>query len=513
MQNGVLVHYLLDELLAPWLGNQPCPALTIKSLSNDSRTVQKDALFFAYKTDLCDRVDYISDVIAKGVTTIAIDANRADAPCIQADYPGIVFLVIPDLANCYGAIAARFYGDPTQSLEVIGVTGTNGKSSTAYFIAQALTALGKPCGFAGTFGVGMLNKLKPSALTTLDPISLQAYAAAMKAQGAQALAIEMSSHALDQNRLQGVCVNTVVLTQITSDHLDYHKTMPAYIAAKEKCLSLPGVQHAVLNCDDAIGRIWAEKYHQMLSVVGYASHIDHLKSLPFIKNTIVLDNVVHHDMGMTITMMLNKKLITIESSLIGTFNVMNLMAATGVLLAQGYDHDAIAQALQTVHGAPGRMERFGGDQQPTIYIDFAHTTDGLIKALEVTKAHTRGKLIVVFGCGGDRDTTKRAPMGYAAAQFADRVIVSNDNPRSENPQSIAEVVLQGVAAQGFNMTEAAIILNRKQAIQDAIHHANKGDCVLIAGKGHETTQVFADHTEHCDDRTIVKNYLKECAAC
>jgi UDP-N-acetylmuramoyl-L-alanyl-D-glutamate--2,6-diaminopimelate ligase len=506
----VHVQKLLNELLRPWLDGQPCPSVPITQLSYDSRADQLGALFFAYQTDLCDRGAFIAEAVANGAAAVVIDQDRSDEAALITRYPHITIIPVKNLSHLYGSIAARFYDNPADELLIMGVTGTNGKSSTAYFIAQALTILAKPCGFIGTFGVGMLGHLSPSSKTTLHPTAFNEEVVTMKAAGAKAIALEMSSHALQQERMQGVPINTAILTHITSDHLDYHKTHEAYVAAKERCMQLPGLQYAVLNCDDAAGYAWAKRYQSSLEIIGFAEQANVFEDLPFIHKRIVLNKVVHHQQGMTVAMTIMDQLFTIETVLVGHFNALNMAATAGALLAQDYAVTEIAKALSQLKGTPGRMEYFGGERKPTVYVDYAHTTDGLEKALKAARSHTEGKLTVVFGCGGDRDTSKRAEMGAVAAQLADKIVITSDNVRSEDPQLICEAVLAGVKQQpSFDLQQSVIILNRPEAIQQALQQASPADCILVAGKGHETTQVFADRVEECDDRAIVQTCLEE----
>lgn len=498
----------LAQLLAPWLQGQSVPELMIQSISNHSTQIESGALFLAYKNKLCDRKEFIAQAIERGAVAIAVDANRSDLVGLQATFANTVFVEIEQLAECYGEIAARFYGDPTRDMQVIGVTGTNGKSSTAYFIAQAFNALNVPCAFIGTIGIGLPGQLEESPLTTLDPIACQKVAAEFKQQGIKALAIEMSSHALDQNRLHGIQVNTSVLTQITSDHLDYHQTLENYKKAKERCMQLPGLQKAVLNLDDLEGLSWANKYNSKTDIIGYGHQALREDSQQPIKGYLQIQTVEMLSSGMHITFYWQGDEWSVNVPVIGRFNAENIAATVGVLCAYDFSVSQMQTAIEAIHGTPGRMQCFSGKGKPTVYVDYAHTTDGLAKALQAVREHSNAHLVTVFGCGGDRDATKRAPMGQLAAQYSDAVVLTSDNPRSEDPQQILKQIEQGVIAQGFDVTKLKIESDREKAIHDSILNAKPTDVLLIAGKGHETTQKLDGYTIDCDDRAIVKKALQ-----
>ena len=283
--------------------------------------------------------------------------------------------------------------------------------------------------------------------------------------------------------MQGVPIDTSVLTHITSDHLDYHKTHEAYVAAKERCMQLPGLKHAVLNCDDKAGYAWAKRYHTQCEIIGFAEQASAFDDLAFIQKRIVLNQVDHHQHGMTVTMTIMQQPVIVETILVGYFNALNMAATAGALLAQNYAIDDIAHALSKLKGTPGRMEYFGGVDKPTVYVDYAHTTDGLEKALKAARSHTQGQLTVVFGCGGDRDTTKRAEMGLVAAQLADKIVITSDNARSEDPQLICGAIMDGVKQQpDFDLQNVSIILNRPGAIQQALQQSSSADCILVTAR-------------------------------
>jgi UDP-N-acetylmuramoyl-L-alanyl-D-glutamate--2,6-diaminopimelate ligase len=498
----------LNQLLSPWVDAQDLPDRVIESISNQSASIQGSGLFLAYKNKLCDRVEFIAEAVVNGAIAVALDAQRPDFQALQNQHPQILFIAIPSLAEEYGDIAARFYGDPTKDMTVIGVTGTNGKSSTAYFIAQALNALGKPCAFIGTIGLGLPGQLKDSPLTSLDPIAFQRFAAEFKQEGIYALAIEMSSHALDQNRLAGVHVDTTVLTQITSDHLDYHKTLGGYKSAKEKSMQLPFLKQAILNLDDDEGYRWLGQYHSQVDITGYGSRMSNEDIAKKCKHYVWIEAVFLDDAALTIHLNDQHESFTVSVALIGRFNVENIVASIATLKAHGYSVEQIQTAMQAIKGAPGRMQLFGGGDLPTVYVDYAHTTDGLQKALEAVQDHGSQRLVTLFGCGGDRDVTKRAPMGKIAARYSDIIILTSDNPRDEDPDQIVEQIKKGVIEQDFDLSNLIVENNREKAIQEAIFNAAPTDVLLIAGKGHERTQKLDGYTIDCNDRAIVTKALQ-----
>jgi UDP-N-acetylmuramoyl-L-alanyl-D-glutamate--2,6-diaminopimelate ligase len=502
---------VLKELLSAWTTLSEWPSILITSITHQSAKVEPGALFLAYRNDLCDRTEFIEEAVSRGALAVAVDAHRSDIQTFRSTYPHCVFIEISDLAQCWGEIAACFYNDPTQDMVVIGVTGTNGKSSTAYFICQALNHFSLPCAFVGTIGMGMPDDLQASPLTTLDPITFQEVAANFKQQGVSAMCIEMSSHALSQNRLNGVNVHTSVLTQITSDHLDYHGSLENYKAAKEKCMQLPNLQLAVLNLDDLEGRRWLGRYAKKLSIIGYGAQLCHRESLDLLKGYLWIKAIVMNEAGLHINFQWQMKNtqedFELFAPLAGHFNTHNIAATIAVLLGHGYSIVDIQQAVATIKGAPGRMQRLGGAGLPTIYVDYAHTTDALQKALEAVKAHTHHAITTIFGCGGDRDTTKRFPMGQVAAQFSDTIVLTNDNPRSEDPMVIIEQVKKGIMHQNFNKDALIIELDREKAILESILKAEPTDVFLIAGKGHECQQMMNGYVLDCDDRAIVLKAL------
>ncbi|QHS10266.1 UDP-N-acetylmuramoyl-L-alanyl-D-glutamate--2,6-diaminopimelate ligase [Sinimarinibacterium sp. NLF-5-8] len=470
----------------------------ITGVAIDSRRVQAGDLFLAVPGhDGKHGLDYLQQALAHGAVAVAYDPAGARA------LPGasVPMVAVPGLGACAGELASRFYGQPSQSLFCVGITGTDGKTSTAYLLAQALDALAQPCAYIGTIGVGRVGRLQTATHTTPDAASLHRTLAQMRAQGAQAAALEVSSHALDQDRVAGVDFDVAVLTNITRDHLDYHGTLEAYIAAKRKLFERAEVKTVVLNQDDPQGRQWA------LSLPARAQRIVYgIDGEPCSAHYVIgrdLDLTPH---GMTLTADTHCGRVTLHSPLLGRFNAYNLLAVLAVLLARGVDLEHAARALAQLSTVPGRIEGFRGARaQPLVVVDYAHTPDALAQILQAVRAHCQGQLIAVFGCGGDRDTGKRPLMGAVAAQLADAVIVTDDNPRSEAPQAITDAIVAGIALDA--RARVQVIHDRAEAIARAVARAQANDVVVVAGKGHETTQTYGAEVRAFSDRAFVAELL------
>jgi UDP-N-acetylmuramoyl-L-alanyl-D-glutamate--2,6-diaminopimelate ligase len=378
---------------------------------------------------------------------------------------------VADLKARIGFIASAVYGRPSQPLWMIGVTGTNGKTSCAHWIAQALTRCGRRSAVAGTLGNGFVGALTPSANTTPDACELHAQLAQWRDAGADAVAMEVSSHGLAQGRVNGVAFDVALFTNLTRDHLDYHGTMAAYGAAKARLVQWPGLRAAVINVADAFGRelvVRARARRQRVITYGAAGA------------DIVATRVDTPAAGMAIAVATPRGRGEIVTKLAGAFNVQNLLGVLGVLLANDVALDRALDALAHVTPPPGRMERFGGGADPVIVIDYAHTPDALEQVLSALRPalHGGGRLICVFGCGGDRDRGKRAPMGAVAGRLAERVIVTNDNPRGEDPRAIANDILDGLRPE---LAHWVVELDRARAIERALADARAGDVVVVAG--------------------------------
>ncbi len=446
--------------------------IAITGLALDSRRVQRGDLFLAYPGDSVDGRDFIAQAVASGAVAIAAEPGRQ----VQAAVPVIE---VPGLRAQVSQIADRFYGSPSAALTVIGVTGTNGKTSVTQLIGQALRLAGRRCGVIGTLGASADGAIDTSgSLTTPDPVALQRQLAEWRDAGVDCVAMEVSSHGLDQGRVNGIRFRSAVLTNLSRDHLDYHGDMASYGAAKAKLFELPGLEFAVLNLDDAFGRELQQKLQGHLPALGY--------SLQRAASLFVQRDHYRSD-GVDADVVTPWGRLQLHSRLLGDFNLSNLLAVVAVLGQLGLDHRALERIAPQLRPIPGRMERVvvdgaGGDSDIEVIVDYAHTPDALEHALRALRRHCAHQLWAVFGCGGDRDRGKRPLMGAVAEQLADHVVITSDNPRSETPQQIIDDIAAGLSRP------ALIEADRARAIALAVDRARAGDLLLLAGKGHEDYQ-------------------------
>jgi UDP-N-acetylmuramoyl-L-alanyl-D-glutamate--2,6-diaminopimelate ligase len=463
----------------------------------DSRQIQQNDLFLAINGVQVDGRKYIKNAVEQGAVAVLVEADKPNMPIT---FDGSIPLIpIAALKKHVSTIAARFYDFPSRKLHMLGVTGTNGKTSTTHFFAQIMTALGKRCGIIGTLGSGFYCELGEAGLTTPDPVSLQAILADFVRHQAQDIAMEVSSHSIDQGRINAVDFEIGVFTNLTQDHLDYHLTLDAYAAVKRRFLAEFN-KTLIINADDAYGRQWAKELAQDKQVYIYATDA---VNLPADLPSIYTENVRLQIDGVRATVHTPWGKGELHLPLIGRFNLSNALAVLTALCLRHIPLSVALAELAKLNPVAGRMQTASADGMPLIVVDYAHTPDALDKVLEALRAHTEKKLICVFGCGGDRDPGKRPLMAKAAEKWADQIILTNDNPRHENPQSIAEQVMQG-----FNHPDRVQIeLDRTKAIQKSIQSAAMGDCVLIAGKGAERYQQIGDQQFPFDDMNEVRNYL------
>ncbi|NQD37009.1 UDP-N-acetylmuramoyl-L-alanyl-D-glutamate--2,6-diaminopimelate ligase [Permianibacter sp. IMCC34836] len=443
-------------------------AIPVTRLTLDSRDVQFGDIFIALAGTATDGRKFIADAFARGAVAALTETANGDERLIA----------VPNLRMRVSALAAKTYDDASAAMPLYAVTGTNGKTTTSQLLAAALTRLTGPTFVLGTLGYGLFGELQPGRHTTPDAIALQRLLAEGLKQGARAAAMEVSSHGLDQGRVEALHFRTAIFTNLTRDHLDYHGTMAAYGAAKRRLFVWPALQHAVINADDEFGRelladpaITASKYSYGVrahAIAGIAGSV-HAERIHYSSDGILAEIVTPW----------GRKLL--QSPLLGEFNLSNLLAALTALCANGFSLDEVAGVLGTVQPIAGRMERFGGGEQPLVVVDYAHTPDALEKALMALRLHCHGKVAVVFGCGGDRDKGKRPEMGAIAERFADDVVLSNDNPRSEAPLAIANDIRAGMKAGAG----VRFIADRQQAIATVLAELQAGDALLLAGKGHE----------------------------
>jgi UDP-N-acetylmuramoyl-L-alanyl-D-glutamate--2,6-diaminopimelate ligase len=449
--------------------------MPVTRITSDSRRLKPGDAFAAYPGTQRDGRTFIAEAIDRGAAAILWDPqgfvwNRAWK---------VAHLPIEKLKLRLGGIADEVYRHPSRELWMIGVTGTNGKTSCAHWIAAGLDAAGRRAAVLGTLGNGLWGSLEDALNTTADAALLHETLRELKGKGAQAVAMEVSSHGVEQGRVAGVAFDVALFTNLSRDHLDYHGTMAAYGAAKAKLFAWPQLQVGVINADDAFGQ-------SLIDISRSAGR--KILTYGFGAADIVGTRLTASVSGLAFAVETPWGKGEIHTRLVGAFNAVNLLGVLGVLLVSGVGLEPAVAFLAGVDAPPGRMQRLGGDDAPLVVIDYAHTPDALDKVLTALRpaVASGGQLICVFGCGGDRDRGKRPEMGRVAARLADRVIVTSDNPRSEEPAAIASDIVHGIRESGNR--RYAIELDRASAIAHAVHDAQPGDVVLLAGKGHEAYQ-------------------------
>ena len=474
---------------------------TVNSISLDSRTVMVGGLFLLLAKDSTQRLQFLQQAIEKGAEVIAYDSEYVLLPSEQelCEQQNVKTYAIDNLSDNAGEIAARFYDHPSKTLTVIAITGTNGKTSVSQFIAQALEFLDMPCGVIGTLGVGRVTDLKSTGMTTPDPVTLQSVLAEFKQQAINYVVIEASSHALEQGRLNSVEIDIAVLTNLSRDHLDYHSTLESYGRAKQRLFEFASINKAVINIDDAFGQVLVEQLDKTaVQLLSYSSQENTQQNGELHIQAVAISTKPE---GLSFKLKNKRSNVDINSALVGRFNVDNLLAATLVLLAVDIDYKQAIEAITHCHAVDGRMEVYGGKNQTQVVIDFAHTPDALTQALSSLKSHltANGQLWCVFGCGGDRDKGKRALMGTSAAAYADKLVITADNPRSESNDAIVDDIIAGIN----NMNIVHIEHDRQKAIIHAMTAATNNDIVLVAGKGHEQYQEISGIKHPFNDAQVV----------
>ena len=473
-------------------------------LHADSRKIQTNDVFIACQGEYADGRNYIADAIANGASFVYWDDDGAFQWQPQWRVPN---QGISELKQRAGMVAAQAYGNLSGSLKIIGVTGTNGKTSITQWLAQAIDDLehAPSCAIIGTVGNGFFGELQATTHTTPDPVAVQTLIRQFKQQGARSIAMEVSSHGLAQYRVNGVPFHTAVFTNLTRDHLDYHGSMAEYGAAKERLFYWQGLQNAIINSDDAFGAALAAELKRdngSLKAKGF----NEVKTYTYGFNEQADIRITHFaasHQGMSISLATPWGNGSAQTQLLGRFNAQNFAAALGALCATGYDFQAALAALSHIRPATGRMDCIIQPNKPLVVVDYAHTPDALEKALTTLREirQPESQLWCVFGCGGDRDRGKRPLMGAVASQFADRVVVTSDNPRTESPQAIIADILPAVPHP------ALVEADRKAAIEQTIAQAQAHDIVLIAGKGHETYQDIQGVKHHFSDFEVAQDAL------
>lgn len=474
-------------------------------IAYDSRRVQPGELFCAYQGYQADGRAYVDQAIEKGAKVILLENDLSIARPEWRHSHGrrVPIYKIANLKEKLGPMAAWFYGYPSQQLKVIGITGTNGKTSFCHLMAKALQALGYRCGVMGSLGNGFLDGLIPSDNTTMNAVEVQKQLAELRDKGAQLVAMEVSSHALDQGRVNGVEFALTVFSNLSQDHLDYHKTMKEYARSKQRLFD--NQAPAIINMDDDFGIELIMELKQPLTVYT-TKHI----ILNEIKHKFVQAiNVDLKRSGFAVFVNTSWGDDEFISRLIGEFNVSNCLAVLAALLNLDIPFQEAIEAMQSLEPVPGRMECFSRKSKPTVFVDYAHTPDALKQALKNLKPLCQGRLICVFGCGGDRDREKRPQMAAIAEQYADQVILTQDNIRHEDPVRIIADIMNGFSS----LDHVIIEQDREKAIQYAIGQARQNDIVLIAGKGRENYLLIGDERHAFSDIAVVERCLKGAQCC
>ena len=507
---------LLEGIVAPATAGD----IVVSGLTLDSRRVHSGDAFVALRGGTAHGITFAPAALASGASVIIAEApapvamrtnaaagRSVSLPPLAGEGAGggrgedaastVPVLWIDNLRDHVGEIASRFFGRPSEAMRVIGVTGTNGKTSIVQLLASALETLGARAATIGTLGAGLVGAVDAGERTTPDVISVHGLLAQFRDAGATDVAMEVSSHALDQGRVNAVAFRLAVFTNLTRDHLDYHGDMAAYGSAKAKLFAWPGLHAAIINIDDAFGRELASGLPATASRLRY--------SIEDAAAEIRARDVSSSNEGLRFTLVTPWGEGEVATPLLGRFNVGNLLAVAGCLGALDYTFAQIHKALTQLQPVPGRMNRLGGEGDlPLVVVDYSHTPDALEQALTSLRAHCAGRLICVFGCGGERDQGKRPQMGAIAERLADRIIVTDDNPRGEDGDFIVAQIVAGLSRP----VEASVQRDRARAIALALGEARRGDAVLIAGKGHEPYQEIRGIRHPFDDLDVARRALQ-----
>ncbi|MBN6069380.1 UDP-N-acetylmuramoyl-L-alanyl-D-glutamate--2,6-diaminopimelate ligase [Aggregatibacter actinomycetemcomitans] len=485
--------------LTALLGIDIAGDINLTEMTLDSRTAKAGCLFIAIKGHQTDGRQYIPQALQNGANAVIFEADSAQQH-LQVHYEqGIPLIAFYRLSENLSRLADVFYQYPSKHLTLVGVTGTNGKTTTAQLLAQWTQLLGHTGAVMGTIGNGLVGQVKEAANTTGSAVEIQSSLADFVAKGADFAAIEVSSHGLVQHRVESVHFSAAVFTNLSRDHLDYHHTMENYAAAKKRLFTELDSRYQIIDADDPVGAVWLAEMPHAVAVSAKADF------LPQQANWLKAVDVRFNHKGATIQFESSWGNGELQSPLIGAFNVSNLLLVTATLLTLGYPLSGLINSVHKLTGVCGRMEILHTPQKPTVIVDYAHTPDALEKALQAARLHCRGKLWCIFGCGGDRDSGKRPLMAKIAEQLADHVIATDDNPRTEEPKKIMADILNGFV----HPQSVQVIHQRAQAIATAIKSAVENDVILIAGKGHEDYQIIGKTKYHFSDQEVARNYLSQ----
>jgi UDP-N-acetylmuramoyl-L-alanyl-D-glutamate--2,6-diaminopimelate ligase len=492
----------LSDLLQGFTTRDPVPSIPVFDIASNSAAVTVNSAFIALPGMRSNGIDYAIDAVKAGAVAIIYDAadeyslQRIELLRKQVD---TCWVGVDQLDRANGHIVSRFFGDPAQAMTIVGITGTDGKSSVTHLLTQALSRIGKSCASIGTLGYGVGNQLTPDSLTTPDVVTLQSHLHQFLQQRCEYVVMEVSSHALEQYRVNGCDFDIAVLTNIGRDHLDYHGDQASYAAAKSRLFYDFKLSGRVVNFDDSLGRALSESVAPE-GLLRYAveNERDGEADISLVK----CEKTAH---GQNVCALTPLGEVTAVTALMGRFNVENTLACIATLVALGLDHNELELAVKDLRPIPGRMEKFVSaiGRAPAV-VDFAHTEQALRACLGAAREHTSGQLWCVFGCGGDRDQGKRPGMGRAVEELADRVIVTDDNPRNESPEKIVAEILGGMQ----QADKACVVHNRQAAIEYALSQAGVDDLVVIAGKGHEQEQIIGNERRPFSDRHLVGRILQ-----
>lgn len=490
-----------NRTLGAWLQDWPIESnlaeIPLRGLSLDSRRIKPGEIFVALAGHRTHGLSYAGEAIGRGCAAILYDPDQGGDE-LASGLMGAPLIAIPSLKNYLGQLADRFYDSPSRNLAIFGVTGTNGKTSCSHYIAQALSHT-LPTGLIGTLGWGVLPELNPTEQTTPGVLEIHRILDALRRKGCRAVAMEASSHGLHQGRLAGVRLKGALYTNLTRDHLDYHGDMAAYLEAKLALLDAPGLEFVVFDANSPFADAILTRTRGRLKTVAYSSY-------PISGNTshpalLLASDPVQDEHGLACKLRFGTETATVRVALSGDFNLQNTLATLGVLLGLDYPLTEAAAAMTYVRPVAGRMERYQGKSLDVI-VDYAHTPDALGNVLRSIRPLCQGQLWLVFGCGGNRDKGKRPEMGAVAVRLADRVVITDDNPRTEDGDAIIRDILAGCGS-----TNPETIRDRQAAIHYALEQMSPGDWLLVAGKGHEDEQEINGLKIPCSDRAIVSHWL------
>ena len=482
----------VSKLLSQWIAIKSCDDVVVSGVSEYSPDTQQGDLFLALKDN-----QYVEHAIQQGAVAVLCD----DQIKLSIDELGLsipVFAIADLVAHSY-QIIEHFYQQQKSSMQTVAITGTDGKTSVAHILVQTLDAIGGRNALIGTLGCGYLDALVASDHTTPNAARIAREYQKLQEDACEVVAIEASSHGIQQGRLKNTAIHTAVLTNITRDHLDYHKTLEDYIQAKAQLFFVHQPENVVLNMDDDNGKQWAQELSSVVKVFTY--------SVSDIRADISLTKAIYHSRGMEIDVNIQGHEYHLNIGLYGPFNVLNVLAVIAILKSLNKTDAQIIRALEQVKAVPGRMQYINNGKMRSVFVDYAHTPAALEAAINAVREHCSGRLICVFGCGGDRDQGKRPQMGEVASRYADEIIITSDNPRHEKPQDIIEAIANGC----MGSSHISKIVAREQAISYALESSEINDAVLIAGKGHEKYQAISGKEIAFDDVHVAQQALREMA--